>query len=1005
MTDDTLKRLAEESEALRAAGPGVDLALRAETPEDGLAQLEAVREEAQRRKRAVEAEVIRHKREIEAQMSTLKAELAERMREAELALAPLKDVMAQLEEGIWTVSLYLGEKEKIHTLRDGAPAPADAPVTIRQLVLAMDEECAIAAEEGGIDALSIEEFDEWILADPAHLDQVLPEEKGVVALVPRWQAGKNYDNPWMTAQVEKANKTTYFLMRNGDQLYRLWTEFNAGKTLLPTRDEFANLFWKKKHWHDEDGPEKQALKPGTEEWEKAAEAAEARERHYMRVSLIFEGILHRTTLWHPVQEGVSFLDPAAHREGKVRFIMDAEEDRLLGTDRQPWDEYIEERQGQLRAGMRVVIANNGLQAESYALRGGAYERSQNGRCNPRMYPTSIDDLPEEGALLEIEERESNGDLVVRFKRTKEVYDPDMWVPSKSRPGWGHRGGYRVPKQRASVRLRQGDWWVLPFDLCEEEELRAYLTARLDRKHYIRMFPIIKAALVAKAAERRLEEPFIEMLAGVLARENGGTVDEARERLPELIRWYKLSNRYHRPLLRPETAPEEKTEGGRVKSRQAADGSRIIGPVEDPNAERERERAQEEAAKAVRVIVAEDARRRKTKTADEQVVEDLRFIYEDAMLVARQRGSGKYVVLEPMEEDDNVYARKVVYGVRAGATEDVDWWKPEPHVVNRWEVLWESERWSSWDVGAVVADHLTGPEKEEGVRQILEWAADHDCSNCSGKGHTITWTYPNPKERAVKVKEPCEKCGETGRRSLEVYSITWDPPGRDERGAFMVWGPAEDRDYLAMGGHVLFTRKPDGLTYHVGSRGMSRNRIASWNNETGLPVLRTRALWINEERIEQIERAHREKLAADAEKRRRAEEVYPFTRHVERQRKNAGQARHLAEFVARFEHPELYEGHMKAHPDERYDHESLRGLHDAIREYLDLQQVVVPGVTTVQDVWLATIGEDAPVGEGGWLLAEPLPEDPGDEEPEELEGDWDFESVAEPDEDYLLGAGE
>jgi hypothetical protein len=37
----------------------------------------------------------------------------------------------------------------------------------------MDEECAVAAEHGGIDARSIEQFDEWLLADPAHLDQVL----------------------------------------------------------------------------------------------------------------------------------------------------------------------------------------------------------------------------------------------------------------------------------------------------------------------------------------------------------------------------------------------------------------------------------------------------------------------------------------------------------------------------------------------------------------------------------------------------------------------------------------------------------------------------------------------------------------------------------------------------------------------------------------------------------------------------------------------------------------
>jgi hypothetical protein len=957
--EDALRRLAEESEALRAAGPGVDMALRAESPEDGLAQLEAIREEAQKRKRAVEAEVIRKKRVIEVQQERLKAELQAQMAEAERALAPLREVMAQLEEGIWTVGLYLGEKEKILTLRDGAPAPIDEPIHMRQLVLAMDEECAVAAEEGGIDALQIEEFDQWLLEDPAHLEQVLPEKKGVVALVPRWQAGKEYENPWMSQEVEKANKQTYFLLRNGDQLYRLWTEFNAGKRLLPTRDEFANLFWKRDHWDDEADPEREALKPGTREWETAAERAEAKERHYMRVALIFEGLIHRTTIWHPVPAGVSFLDPAAHEAGRVRFIMDAEEDRLLGTARQPWQEYIEERQAQLRAGMRVVIANNGLHAQRYALNSN-FHGSRTGYCNPRLHPDSIEDLPEEGALLTIEDRDSSGELVIRFKRTKEVYDPGLWVESSTRPGWGHRGGYHVPKTRASARLRVGDWWVLPYDLCEEEELRAYLTARLDRKHYVRMFPVIKAALVAKTRERKEEEPFIEMLSGVLARENGGTVADALERLPELVRWYKLANRHHRAL-------------------------------------------REDDRNAVRVIVAEDGRRLRTREANQAVIDDLRFIYEDAMYVGRQRGSGKYVILEPMADGDDVYARKVVYGVRAGATEDVDWWKPEPQVVNRWERLWASERWDAWNLGAVVADYLTGPELEDALRQIHEWAREHRCKSCGGKGYSVMWRRVDGKQE--KQKDPCEDCGSSGKERTQLYAISYSrEPREDVRPFFTLWGPGDRPDYRSMGGRAFWKRDSDGsvrVQLGTGMYSLTFNHIAQFKDGE-YRALRNDPLWIDEDAVADLERKERKRRAEQERKQRRDAEVYPFTRYVERQREDAGRADHVAAFVREYEHPELYEGHMRAHPKEAYEHERLKGLHDVIRKALD-EGVELAG-KTVQDAWLAVVGEDAPAGEGGWLLTAPPEETPDPEPEEEPEGDW-IEGDLDLDDDYLLTAGE
>jgi hypothetical protein len=56
-------------------------------------------------------------------------------------------------------------------------------VHVRQQVLAMDEESALNASTGGIDVRSIAAFDQWITSDPANLEQVLPEQRGVVAFM------------------------------------------------------------------------------------------------------------------------------------------------------------------------------------------------------------------------------------------------------------------------------------------------------------------------------------------------------------------------------------------------------------------------------------------------------------------------------------------------------------------------------------------------------------------------------------------------------------------------------------------------------------------------------------------------------------------------------------------------------------------------------------------------------------------------------------------------------
>jgi hypothetical protein len=658
---ETVRRGEEDLAAAARGGALVPVNRSAETERRAL-QLKQKKAQAY----ALELEQIQEemKQDLETRISEMKREMAEKMKAANAAIEPLKKMMEQLQEGVWTINLYLGGPERLHRLRDGRPAPEETPVTVRQLVLYMDEETMITDDEG-LDFRDLEKFDDWLLKDPAHVEQIVPEEKGVVALTPR-RRPKHHDDPWMAGAAAKEDTRTYFLIRNGEQLYRTTTDFWVGRTLVPRTDEWDRVFESTSFNYDTREEERIILKPGTREWEKAEETADAKRRHYMRVALILQGLLDRTTIFHPVRPGTSFLDPAAHDAGRVRFILDDEP--ALGDGSEPFKDWQRRLSERLQPGMRVIVSSHGAHAEGWYLRDGG-----GGWHNPRIHPSAAEDPPD-GQILQVE-KNGAGQLCVRYQRTEEIYMPKRWFPSKTRPGYGHYGGYAVPKTRASCVIEPGDWWILPYDEARVEDLERFLRSRRDRVEYLRMVPIIRGAIAAKRAEEAEEEPFRVMLAGVLARENGVTVEKAQEDLPDLVEWFKVANRHHRALTTKDVS-------------------------------------------AVTLITKEHARRQKLQEIDEELVGLLRRGFPDALCVARQR-DGRYLVITPAEDGETVYVRESLYGARGDWKEARDWTTVETKREARWHVAWASEAWAAWPRNPDVSKFLTGPEREALRDQILE----------------------------------------------------------------------------------------------------------------------------------------------------------------------------------------------------------------------------------------------------------------------------------------------
>jgi hypothetical protein len=616
------------------------------------------------------------KDELDAARRRLEDEFARKRADLERQMAPLRAELAKITEIAWTLDLYLGRDEEVTLLRDGRPAAAGEPITIRQMVLAADEESLLFAEAGGIDYRRMDAFIGWVAADPAHMERIIPDAKGVVVVVPSRQR-RDYGDPVHNAAAEEANRRAHWLLRNGERLYLLVTdpELVVGDRLLPARDEFTSLFTERDHLAGERTP----LVPGSDAWLRAEQRAGELRRHYMRKMLVLQGIVDRSVVWQPLPvPGLNLLSVAAQDAGHVRLVNEI--DMALADGRPRFRQWQQAMNRRLRPGMRVVISTTARSCGAERYDGDRWTRGGHRRLTPRGASN-----PPEGVPLTIEGRRDGG-LVVRYARTDQVWKRDVPVPDQ--PGYVYGGLYPVPASlRASCLIYPGDQFVLPFDAASEEDLAYYLNSREDRRGYLDMVPVLRSALEAKRAEREAEAGFRELLAGViLARHPDADPGEVEGCIPALVTWWKTGGKNARPLAGD---PEGETRAVEGIAREWA---------------LRRTQAGDPAASAAAVAAARDA------------------LGDRLLAVARTRG-GQYKAWSPAYSTGaGPWLREHTLAAADDgwqATVTAEWVTIHPRTLATMQILHASSRWGWWDLYPATGEILTGPEADALARQMLD----------------------------------------------------------------------------------------------------------------------------------------------------------------------------------------------------------------------------------------------------------------------------------------------
>lgn len=419
------------------------------------------------------------------------------------ALSVMKKEMQRVMRVIEMLEIYTGKNEEILQITQGEPSK-DETLHIRQLTLYMDEEMADYEtrndikfyEHGGADYRDIEKFDEW-LVNPRNRDKVIPEERCIVFFKPR-RTDKEYSSDrYVNEMLNQWNHTTYILIRNGENLYRLYSEnVGCGSLVFPKAADLQKLLDEA-----ENGSWKESAKIRLEDMNYRAS----------KVAVLINSLCERTQIF-----GGKVYNMFKMEETGIQIIYDGDTDKQLADGHPRFKEWLKEINKEVGEGSRVLFIRASCISDERHYRFIRYYD----RNSPNM-----PELPDTDVYTVLKgKRNGWGD-------EKEVlcirYNPD------DRYSWIER------KNKVSFIIKPDIDLMINYDRISEEDIDYYLNNRLDRKDYINVMSVLFELKHRLHAEKESEKDFVNLLAS----QNG--VKPAH--VEELLHIWKYKNKWKRAL--------------------------------------------------------------------------------------------------------------------------------------------------------------------------------------------------------------------------------------------------------------------------------------------------------------------------------------------------------------------------------------------------------------------------------------------------------------------------
>jgi hypothetical protein len=453
--------------------------------------------------------------------------LAEKQQTVDMAIAFMerqKSIMESLTRGlaeqirklqkiIDAIEMYLGTNASVVEIQTGRPI--EGPIQIRQAILYMDEEYGDPRPnpktgQKGLDFQCVEDFDAWLLAN---IDKIMAEKKGILAMKPSRQKRSYSDNVFLNASINEKNSMTYLIIRNGENIYRLWTNIVFGRRMFPTQEEMEVMF-------------KTLDSDRVTSWDK--EKVIDAEYVFKRNALIIQGLIDRTDFFKPLDPKANLFRPETY-EGNIDLIRDDE--NILHDGRLSWKEWRLSVNKQIDVGSRVLFIN-----PNYIHHG--YETGKEYSSRYLVYSSrdNLPPLPTTG-VYQIERKMEKKEYWQSDKRWLWFFWHNPGDEVWSSAGWRYDPHTR--KNRVAFGIRPDDDFVINYDQIELSDIEYYLNVRRDKSEYVE-FVMTLWTLRDRLEEEHIKElDFVNLIAGRL--------DVSLEVVWEAVTWWKFKNKWKRPI--------------------------------------------------------------------------------------------------------------------------------------------------------------------------------------------------------------------------------------------------------------------------------------------------------------------------------------------------------------------------------------------------------------------------------------------------------------------------
>lgn len=517
----------------------------------------------------IKAEVLRAF--IGKEMEKRKGELELIRRNLSQQISVFNKKIERIMRVVVTIELYLGINEEIFQIQDGIRADKNCPITFRQRVLFMDEEMG-DWKNGGRDWTDISFFDEWMIKNDNY-KEFAPENKCVVVFRPR-RKDKDYktDNTYYSSSMNENNRLmTYIFIRNGECLYRIYTEnIIITDRLFPKRNELLSIF-----------SEMDKINNDENSWGRDKESQEDKIYDtigkYKKRAILMQGLIDRTEVLHPLPiDNLSMfnLDEAGD---KIQFIYDDE--ITLPSGRMSFKDWRKDVNSKIKEGSRILITGNfGWKKSDYDDRF-FLKRNYNGGIS------NIPSLPQLGIyevemfstsyIINVRESEYKSRIssykekgieckglgvskgrIFTHDRSKvyviQVFNDDEKMTIKYNPEDTVYTKYDSHERKNKIRfaIYDDDDFVLNYDQIDLDDINFYLTSRVDRPNYLEMMPLLESIKSMLISEKEKEDEFIKFVTG----RNSKLADESelRKQITSAIDWWKFKNKWKRSISKNDT---------------------------------------------------------------------------------------------------------------------------------------------------------------------------------------------------------------------------------------------------------------------------------------------------------------------------------------------------------------------------------------------------------------------------------------------------------------------